>query len=145
MGDYIDFMKMGKKDSNIPVILWGAGHYYNTVKDYIKYSIAVDYIHDKKWDDSTITEFDGYPVISLAKLKNIGRCAILSCFRDRNIEEDVYNEISMNIPDAQIYSVKNLIPIGRNLRKEEIIERSAWGGNIKTFMEITSSTAPPIH
>lgn len=125
MADYID--------SNCPIILWGAGYYYSTVKDYIKYSIAVDYIHDKKWDNSDITEFDGYQVISLEEMKNIGKCMIISCLSDIDIEKEIHDEISRNMSDAQIYSVRNIIPIGRNLRKEEIIEKARGGEYIDFY------------
>lgn len=38
MGNSTDLMKI-LKNNNIPVILWGARHYYHTTRDYIKHFI----------------------------------------------------------------------------------------------------------
>ncbi len=133
MDSCTEFMKIMKKEVSVPVILWGTGYYYHTVRDYIKHSIAADYIHDKKWDNSNITEFDGYPVISFEEMKKIGNCAVIVCLMDRSIEEEIYNELSINMEDAQIYQLRDIVPIGRNLKKEEIINMSDREGVYKDF------------
>ncbi len=127
MGSYVELMKTLKKDNNIPIILWGIGDYYYTVKDFIKNVLAIDYIYDKKWANN-INEFDGYPVISLGKLKEIDKCIIISCTLDKNTEKSIKKEASKIIENVKIYSLKNIIPIGRFLRKKEIIAMSI--GNV---------------
>ena len=112
----------------IPVILWGIGNYYSAYKEYIKYCIPIDYVHDMKWENSAVTEFGGYPVISLKEMCNIGKCAIIIClWGSGNTEEDICNEISENIPDALTYRLRDIIPINRRLEKEEIVDGFAEG------------------
>ena len=132
MDHYIELRKILKREIDIPVILWGAGKYYSVIKDYVKHSISIDYIYDKKWDKSAVLEFDGYPVISSKEMKSLGRCVVLLCLMDREIEKEICQEISDNMPDTQIYQLRDMIPIGRNLRKEEIIDMSV-GGTYKDF------------
>lgn len=119
------FMKILMGDSRIPVILWGAGHYYRTVRDYIKHSMNVNYIYDKKWENSNIREFDGYPILFFEEIKQMGTCVIISCLLDRSVEMDIYNEVYKNIPQAKIYPLRDIIPIGRSLKKEEIIVQTS--------------------
>lgn len=127
MDYYTEIRKIIKNEIGISVILWGAGNYYNNIKDYIKHSIAIDYIHDKKWDKRDISEFDGYSIISFEEMKHIGKCTILLCLQDKTIEKQIRQDISENMLDTQIYQLRDIIPIGRNLRKEEIIDLSVDG------------------
>lgn len=127
MGNYMSYKEMLKNDSDIPVILWGIGNCYSASKEYIRQCISVDYIHDKKWENSVIAEYDGYKVISLKEISKFGRCAIIICLWNRDIEEEIINEISDNIPNALTYRLRDLSPIDRELKKEEIIFRSEEG------------------
>lgn len=121
------FRKTIKENPDIPVILWGIGYYYSTVRDYIKHSLTVHYIHDKKWENDALSEFDGYAVISLDEMRKLSRCVIIFCLIDREIEEEICKEASRNVPDALTYHMREIIPTNRNLNKEEILDESIEG------------------
>ncbi len=134
MNNYMGYKEMLKNYPDIPVILWGIGNCYSAYKEYIRQCISVDYIHDKKWEDSVVTQYDGYTVISLKEMSKVGRCAIITCLWDEDTEKEINNEIFENIPDALIYRLRDLNTINRVLNKEEIISRSK-GGIYRDFYE----------
>lgn len=110
---------------------YGIGYYYKAVKDNIKEMMHIDYLCDKKWDDSDIIEYDGIPVIKreqLATMPDI-QVIIFSCndpvrkqlsaeFKSKGISykfaSDIMGAIRLTGTDIKRRGVEGSLRIGTN-------------------------------
>ena len=53
------------------VVGYGIGQNYEQIKDQIAERITLDYLADRKWENSEIQEYDNIPIIHLQELKQL--------------------------------------------------------------------------
>lgn len=111
---------------NIPIIAWGAGCYYNLLRGFLK-SINVKYIYDRKWVNKKIAEYDGLKVVSDEEIKDGKKKIIIICIFDIVTAKELETKLKNELEESRIYLLRNLSPIGREIKKNEIIYNSKRG------------------
>lgn len=75
------------------IVGYGVGQYYETVKDELFQSVPMTYLCDRKWDEEQVKEYDGIPVISVNKLKELENALVIILIGSRRIYEAVMKEL----------------------------------------------------
>ncbi len=100
------------------IVGYGIGKNYAERGQFVKKRLTLDYLADKRWEDSPPESYDGIPVICFEQLKQLKRSLIVLFPRG----EEVRNEIREELRDikADICYVHDLVPIGHCVSGEDL-------------------------
>ncbi len=92
------------------IVGYGIGKNYAERKQFVKKCLTLDYLADKKWENSSIESYDGIPVIHFEQLKQMKNFLILLFPRSEEVRNAIRQELRGI--QAEICYVHDLIPIG---------------------------------
>ncbi len=72
-------------------ILYGCGKFYDNNKKVILKHFKVDFVCDKKLDESNLTLYDGIPIIKTSEVYKKKDIRVLICVFDRQISKEIEN------------------------------------------------------
>lgn len=90
------------------VIGYGVGEYYERHKSQILQAVKLDYLCDKKWDDTAQTEYDGIAVIQKKQISSLEKVLIVIMVCNKWQEESIKNNLSGI--DADILCISEIFP-----------------------------------
>ncbi len=74
------------------VIAYGIGFYYEAVKEVVNSFLKIDYLCDKKWDDSDIDSYDGIPIIKRKELETITDFVMVAFTCNEPLKQELIEE-----------------------------------------------------
>lgn len=84
------------KDKIYQVIIgYGIGNYYEAIKRELLPFIKLDYLCDRKWEDSNKSEYDGIPLIKIEDLRNFQNVLIIIFSANTWVYESIKSDLSI--------------------------------------------------
>lgn len=106
------------------VIAYSIGFYYEAVKEAIKRLFKIDYLCDKKWDDSDIDSYDGVPIIRRKELGSLTDFVLVIFTCNEPLKQELIKEFSGK---GYEYSFAMDLMGARNVTGKEIKEEGQDG------------------
>lgn len=112
--------------SNYKVVIgYGVGEYYELHKTQIKQIVKLDYLCDRKWDNTTQKEYDGIAVIPREQMRSMGKILIVIMVCNKWQQESIKNNLS-DI-DADVLCISEIIVEEKAITGKELKEKYISG------------------
>lgn len=99
--------KFGKlvveNSKNERIILYGMGQCYHDMKDMIQCLYDIDFVCDKKFEETTEQRYAGIPIIYRNDIKKLGKCLVIICLYDKKQQELVKAELHDDLVVCKTY------------------------------------------
>ena len=103
------------------VIGYGVGEYYEQHKTQILQVVKLDYLVDRKWDNTTQKEYDGIAVIQREKICSMGNVLIIIMTCSKCQQESIKNNL-LDV-DADIVCISEILTREKVITGKELKEK----------------------
>ena len=102
------------------VVGYGIGQNYEQIKDQIAERITLDYLADRKWENSEIQEYDNIPIIHLQELKQLKNTLVVLFPKSHTMREVIMRELKG--ADIDICCIHDLFMAEYTVNSNDLIQ-----------------------
>lgn len=103
------------------IVAYGIGEYFEKRKKEILGTLRIDYVCDKKWEDSGIKSYDGLPIITRENLLKLENTLVVIMVQHKPLIESINRDLEGRVDIVHIDELvdfkKHIILTGRELKK----------------------------
>lgn len=111
-------MDINYKDYDV-IIGYAIGQQYHRMKPYLDEELRLNFLSDKKWIDSDVSEYDGIPIIQFEDIKKIKSRVLIIVFAEiRGLVELIKDELCGN--NVTVVHSSNCFPLTYRITSAEL-------------------------
>ena len=90
---------------------YGIGQCYENTKETLAAKIKLDYLCDRKWEESDVSVYDGIPVISKDKIRTLENVLVIVFTLNNLVQKSIQGELeNLNVSFIHVSEVLGKVP-----------------------------------